>query len=121
MSPSLEMLRRRMLRAPYSTEIIAVMREIARSGDPDAIVVLSRQLDVPCDVGRAAVACLVAIGFAVIPEMRRRLDALDEDMVRNAHRVLAVLGDENSRAALDAECWADLEQGADDDGEKAAQ
>jgi len=86
------------------------MKQIARTGDPDAIIVIADQLDAPCDVGRAAVQCLVEIGPAVIPEMHKRLEADDEDTVRNARKVLAALGDERSIAALDAECWADLDE-----------
>ena len=47
----------------------------------------------------------------MIPEMRKRLEALDEDMIRNAHRVLAALGDERSDRAQYAVCWADFEEG----------
>jgi HEAT repeat protein len=110
MKTSINSLRNKMLSAPYSTEIIAVMFEIARTGDPDAIPVLADQMDVPCDVRRAAVACLIEIGPAVIPEMRKRLEADDEDMIRNAHRVLAHFGDERSARAQYAVCWADFEE-----------
>ena len=35
---------------------------------------------------------------------------VDEDAIRNAHRVLAALGDPFSRRAVSAHCWADLEE-----------
>ena len=41
--------------------------------------------------------------------MRTRLEADDEDMIRNAHRVLAHFGDEYSARAQDAVCWARTE------------
>ena len=34
---------------------------------------------------------------------------MDEDQIRNAHRVLARLGDPYSKKAVLAVCWADLE------------
>ena len=94
MNTTVKKLRRQMLDAAYSEDIIRLMFAIARTGEPDAIRVIADQLDVPCDVGRAAVRALIEIGPAVIPEMRKRLDALDSDMIRNARRVLAALGAE---------------------------
>jgi hypothetical protein len=35
---------------------------------------------------------------------------MDEDQIRNAHRVLAALGDRYSKRAVRAYCWADLEE-----------
>jgi len=60
MNPTLKTLRRQMLRADYSEDII-------------------READ-------------------------------DEDMIRNAHRVLAAFGDERPARAVDAVCWADFEE-----------
>jgi HEAT repeat protein len=110
MHPIVKKLRRQMLRAQYSEDIIRLMFAIARTGEADAIRVLAAQMDVPCDVGRAAVRALVEMGPAVLPEMRVRLESDDEDMIRNAHRVLAAFGDERSKRAVEAECWADLEE-----------
>ena len=110
MNPIVKKLRRKMLDAQYSEDIIRIMFAIARTGDPDAIPVVADQMDVPCDVGRAAVAALIEIGPAVIPEMRKRLEADDEDMIRNAHQVLAHFGDERSARAHFAHCWADAEE-----------
>ena len=43
--------------------------------------------------------------------MRRLVaESMDEDQIRNAHRVLARLGDRSSRKAVRAVCWADLEE-----------
>jgi hypothetical protein len=110
MNPIIKKLRRQMLSAPYSEDIIRLLFTIARTGDPDAIRVVADQMDVPCDVGRAAVRALIEMGPAVLPEMHERLEADDEDMVRNAHKVLAHFGRQESRRALDVECWADLEE-----------
>ena len=110
MNTTVKKLRRQMLSAQFSEDIIRILFAIARTGEADAIPVIADQMDVPCDVGRAAVRALIEIGPAVIPEMLERLEALDEDMVRNAHRVLAALGDERSARAADAVCWADFEE-----------
>jgi hypothetical protein len=112
MNTTVKKLRRQMLSAQFSEDIIRILFAIARTGEADAIPVIADQMDVPCAVGRAAVQALIEIGPAVIPEMRKRLEALDEDMIRNAHRVLAALGDQRSARAEQAECWADLEEAA---------
>ena len=110
MNPTVKKLRRQMLSAQFSEDIIRILFAIARTGEADAIPVIADQMDVPCAVGRAAVQALIEIGPAVIPEMRKRLEALDEDMIRNAHRVLGALGDERSARAAQAVCWADFEE-----------
>ncbi len=110
MNTTVKKLRRQMLAAAYSEDIIRIMFAIARTGEADAIPVIADQMDVPCAVGRAAVQALIEIGPAVIPEMRKRLEALDEHMIRNAHRVLGALGDERSARAAQAVCWADFEE-----------
>jgi len=110
MNTTVKKLRRQMLAAQFSEDIIRLMFAIARTGEADAIPVIADQMDVPCAVGRAAVQALIEIGPAVIPEMRKRLEALDEDMIRNAHRVLGALGDERSARAAQAVCWADFEE-----------
>jgi hypothetical protein len=99
MSPIVKKLRRQMLDAPYSEDVIRIMFVLARTGEPDAIRVIAAQMDVPCDVGRAAVRALIEIGPAVIPEMHTRLEALDSDMISNARKVLAALRDEIAEAA----------------------
>jgi HEAT repeat protein len=110
MNTTVKKLRRQMLSAQFSEDIIRILFAIARTGEADAIPVIADQMDVPCAVGSAAVRALIEIGPAVIPEMRKRLEALDEDMVRNAHRVLGALGDERSARAARAVCWADFEE-----------
>jgi HEAT repeat protein len=110
MNTTVKKLRRQMLSAQFSEDIIRILFAIARTGEADAIPVIADQMDVPCAVGRAAVQALIEIGPAVIPEMRKRLEALDEDMIRNAHRVLGALGDERSARAAQAVCWADFEE-----------
>jgi HEAT repeat protein len=110
MNTTVKKLRRQMLAAQFSEDIIRLMFAIARTGEADAIPVIADQMDVPCAVGAAAVRALIEIGPAVIPEMRKRLEALDEDMVRTAHRVLGALGDERSARAAQAVCWADFEE-----------
>jgi hypothetical protein len=93
-----------------STQYIRVIRQITRTQHPDAIAILASLLDSPGPVGAAAVKGLISFGQLAEAEMRRCLDAMDEDMIRNAHRVLAALGDAYSQRAQYAYCWADLEE-----------
>ncbi len=93
-----------------STGYVRIIRKITRTQDPDAIAILASLLDSPGPVGAAAVRGLVSFGQLAEAEMRRCLDAMDEDMIRNAHRVLAALGDTYSQRAQYAFCWADLEE-----------
>ena len=94
-----------------STEYVRVIRRITRTQDPDAIVILASVLDTPGPVGAAAVRGLMAFGQLAEGEMRRCVaTGVDEDVIRNAHRVLAALGDPFSRRAVSAHCWADLEE-----------
>ena len=54
---------------------------------------------------------LISFGQFAESEMRRCLArSMDEDQIRNAHRVLAALGDRHSKRAATAYCWADLEE-----------
>jgi len=99
MNAIVKKLRCQMLDAQYSEEIIRIMFALARTGEPDAIRVIAAQMDVPCDVGRAAVRALIEMGPAVIPEMHRRLEADDSDMIANARKVLVALSDEIAEAA----------------------
>ena len=94
-----------------STEYIRVIRRITRTQDPDAIAILASLLDTPGPVGAAAVRALISFGQLADAEMRRCVaDGVDEDMIRNAHRVLAALGDAYSKRAQYAYCWADLDE-----------
>jgi hypothetical protein len=94
-----------------STEYVRVIRRITRTQDPDAIVILASVLDTPGPVGAAAVRGLMAFGQLAESEMRRCVaTGVDEDAIRNAHRVLAALGDPYSHRAQHAYCWADLEE-----------
>jgi hypothetical protein len=96
-----------------STESVRVIRRIARTNDPDAIVLLASVLDTPGPVGEAAVHGLLSFGQLAMTEMRRCVaGGVDEEAIRNAHRVLAALGDRASKRAVSAHCWADLEEEA---------
>jgi hypothetical protein len=94
-----------------STELVRVIRRITRTQDPDAIAILASVLDTPGPAGAAAVRGLLAFGQLAVGEMRRCVGtAMDEDAIRNAHHVLAALGDRGSKRAVSAHCWADLEE-----------
>ena len=93
-----------------STEYVVVIRKITRTRDPGAIAVLASLLDSPGPIGAAAVRGLKSFGPLAETEMRRCVaQSMDEDQIRNAHRVLAALGDAYSRRAVRACCWADLD------------
>jgi hypothetical protein len=105
-----------------STEYVRVIRRITRTQDPDAIVILASVLDTPGPVGVAAVRGLMAFGQLAMSEMRRCVaTGVDEDAIRNAHRVLAALGDRASKRAVSAHCWADLEEAAAAEDQAAAE
>ncbi len=96
-----------------STEYVRVIRRITKTQDPDAIVLLASVVDAPGPVGAAAVRGLLSFGQLAMSEMRRCVaTGVDEDAIRNAHRVLAALGDRLSKRAVSAHCWADLEEEA---------
>jgi hypothetical protein len=110
MTRTLRSLRRALDRCDTSTDYVFAIRKIARTQDPDAIVLLASLMDSPGPVGAAAVRGLVSFGHRAEPETRRCLArSMDEDQIRNAHRVLAKLGDRASKRAVPARCWADLE------------
>jgi hypothetical protein len=66
--------------------------------------------DMPGRAGIAAAEAVASFGVIAQDAVRAALDAMDEDTVRNAHRVLAAWGDAYSRRAVNAHCWADLEE-----------
>ena len=111
MTKKLKKLVRTLHRCNTSTEYVDVIRRIARTRDLDAIAILASLLDSPGPVGAAAVRGLISFGQFAEGEMRRCLAlSMDEDQIRNAHRVLAALGDRYSKRAVNAYCWADLEE-----------
>lgn len=110
MSPTLKKLVRKFENSSESENMIRIVFAIARCGDPAAIPVLAGWMDQPGIVGRKIAEALVEMGPQVVPIVRKYLEALDEDMIRNAHRVLAAFGDEYSKRAQHAFCWADLEE-----------
>jgi len=94
-------------------EYVRVIRRITKTQDPDAILLLASVLDTPGAIGAAAVRGLLSFGQLAMSEMRRCVaTGVDEDAIRNAHRVLAALGDRASKRAVSAHCWADLEEEA---------
>jgi hypothetical protein len=83
-----------------SDEYIAVIREIVRTRDAQAIEVLAALLDSPGPVGDAAVKGLVRFGVAAVPEMERVLrDSLDPDACEHASAVLRQIQARASRRA----------------------
>jgi hypothetical protein len=108
---NLKKLTRALDRCTTSTEYVVVIRKIARTQDPDAIAILASLLDSPGPVGAAAVRGLLSFGQFAESAMRRCVaESMDEDQIRNAHRVLAALGDAYSTRAVSAHCWADLDE-----------
>jgi HEAT repeat protein len=113
MNSNLQKLADRLEDCITSTEYVRAIRRITRTQDPDAIAILASLLDTPGPVGAAAVRGLIAFGQFAEREMRRCVaEGVDEDAIRNAHRVLAALGDRGSKRAVSAKCWADLEEEA---------
>jgi hypothetical protein len=111
MKPTVKVLRRRLDRSVSSEDCVRTVRALARTADPAAVPVLASLLECPGAVGRAAVQALLTFPRAVVePAMRECLEALEEEIVRNAYRVLAAFGDVRSRRAMHAVCWADFEE-----------
>jgi hypothetical protein len=113
MNPTLKQLVRRANRfSNLSDDTVAAIREIAATGDPDAIPVLASFLEVPGIVGReAALGLYRHFGQLAAEPMRRVVaESVDEDQIRNAYRVLAALGDPYALRAVSADCWADLDE-----------
>lgn len=98
--------------ANRSEKQLALIHQIAATGEPEAIGVLAEVMDTPGVVGRqAAYAIYAAFGqLAYEPMKRLARESLDEDQIRNAYRVLAALGDAYALRAVFAHCWADLEE-----------
>ena len=110
MSPNLTKLSRRIDDCSSNEQFVHVIRLITRTGDPDAIAVLASLLECPGEVGLEAVRGLYTFGQFAEAEMRRVVaESMEETAIRNAHRVLARLGDRYSRRAVHAVCWADLD------------
>jgi hypothetical protein len=114
MKPTLQTLAARLNRVTESEKGLALIGQIVATGDLAAIDILARHLDNPGVLGRAATQALIGFGRAAEPAMRKLLSLLDEHTIRNAHRVLATLGDTSSARAQHAYCWADLEEDAPD-------
>jgi hypothetical protein len=78
--------------ASTPTELIAAVREIARTRHPQAIEILGAVLDSDGPVGAAVVKALVGFGAAAAPEMRRILqESLDADALAHANEVLMIV------------------------------
>ena len=119
LAPKVERLAR-IIRNPrsLSEDYFRAIRELEATGHQDAAIVIGSLLDMPEPVGDEAVRALVSLSNRGGPRCRAtvaedcciRMDAsLDADETRNAYRVLAALGDETSRRALAADCWADVQ------------
>jgi hypothetical protein len=113
LKPGLEKLVRRADRfSNLSDDTVAAIREIAATEDPDAFPVLARFMCTPGIVGReAALGLYRHFGQLAAEPMRRIVEkSMDEDQIRNAYRVLAALGDPYAMRAVNAHCWADLDE-----------
>jgi HEAT repeat protein len=103
-------LARRLANAFDSAVVLDTIARLGETRDEAAIPVLVGVLDTPGPIGRAAVRALVSLGAAAAPAMHDCIEnGIDEDTIRNAHRVLAALGDVRSARYQHAICWADLD------------
>jgi hypothetical protein len=72
-----------------SDDYVVVIGQIARTGDEQAIEVLSALLDSSGSVGRAAMDAIVGFGPAAVPEMQRVVrDSMDGAAIAHAEQVL---------------------------------
>jgi len=113
LKPELQKLVRRANRfSNRRDDTVAAIREIAATGDPDAIPVLARWMRCPGIEGREAALGLVRGFGQLAAEPMRRVVAksMDEDQIRNAYLVLAALGDAYAMRGVLAHCWADLDE-----------
>lgn len=98
-----------------SEDYVDCIRALEATRHPDAALVIGDLLDMPGPVGDEAVTALIwlasrGIGSVCEDCCVRIWVSLDDDEIRNAHRVLAALGDRASQRALAADCWADAEE-----------
>ena len=90
-------------------ELLRIVRDLRDLGTVEAAAAIATVLDTPGPMGRRIVRELVQMGPVVMPAMLDAIETgIDEDAIRNAHRVLAALGDEYSARAQHAHCWADV-------------
>lgn len=140
---SVTALKRRLDACAYSEQYVDVIHALVATRDERAVRILAGLLDSTGPIAEESIAGLVKLaqeeGFDVGPAMRTCAGSDDYEMIRHAHRVLAKLGDEASRAWLHAddaeriEAYLDelgffdederrdlkeLAGGANDDGEK---
>ena len=102
-----------------SEDYVRGIRALRDTRHEDAALVIGDFLDMPGPVGDEAVRALVSLAtcgarpcrYAVCKDCDIRIwVSLDDDEIRNAHRVLAALGNGASQRALAADCWADAEK-----------
>lgn len=102
-----------------SEDYFRCIRALEATRHEDAALVIGDFLDMPGPVGDEAVRALVSLAgcggyrcrYSVCEDCNvRTWVSLDDDEIRNAHRVLAALGNEASRRALEADCWAEAEE-----------
>jgi hypothetical protein len=102
-----------------SEDYVRGIRALEATRHEDAAPIIADFLDMPGPVGDEAVRALVSLARcgggrctrAVVADCCLRVwTSLDDDEIRNAHRVLAALGSDASRRALAADCWADAEE-----------
>jgi hypothetical protein len=83
-----------------SEDYVAVIRALVATRDPVAIGVLASLLDSTGPIAEESIAGLVTFGEVVVPAMRGCIDSDDYERIRHAHRVLAALGDAESKQWL---------------------
>ena len=102
-----------------SEDYVRAIRALEATRHEDAALVIGDFLDMPGPVGNEAVRALVSLAtsggyrcrYSVCEDCDIRIwVSLDDDEIRNAHRVLAALGNGASQRALAADCWADAEE-----------
>lgn len=108
-----------------SADYVRCIRALEATRHEGAPLIVGEFLDMPGPVGDEAVRAMVSLAtcgvgrcrFSVVDDCFVRIyGSLDDDEIRNAHRVLAALeGLEggkggSSQRALAADCWADAEE-----------
>jgi len=89
-----------------SEDYVVVIRALVATRKRGAIRVLASLLDSTGPIAEESIAGLVTLGATfpeVVPAMRECTDSDDYEMIRHAHRVLAALGHDASRAWLAAD------------------
>jgi hypothetical protein len=104
---SVSALKRRLEACDFSEQYVEVIRALVATRSERAVRILAGLLDSTGPIAEESIAGLVKLareqGFDVGPAMRLCARSDDYEKIRHAHRVMAELGDEASRAWLRAD------------------